>query len=58
MTRSVLEPTWRPKAAQDAPKRPQASIFTRFWIDLGSIWVSFSMELLMILDIILDYFRF
>ena len=52
----VPGPTWRPEAAQDAPKRPQGSIFNviyRFLIDLGGISNGF----LMILDIILCEFR-
>ena len=40
----VLGPTWRPKGAQDAPKRPQGSIFTdlyRFGVDFATIFNGF-----------------
>ena len=44
-TGTLLEPTWRPKGAQEAPQRPQATIlkdFYRFFIDFEAIFYGFS----------------
>ena len=40
---AFLEPTWRPKVAQDAPNDPRAP-FLSIFIDLSWIWVAFLID--------------
>ncbi len=44
MSETLLEPTWRPKGAQDAPQRPQGSNFTDLGSDLAAQGVKKSTE--------------
>ena len=44
MAQALLEPTWRPKGAQEAPQRPQGSNFVDLGSDLAPQWVKTSTE--------------